>query len=89
MSGSPVSQCSMTIDPKTTVGQLITALPSTMPLLQSYGVSLEQTTDQPLWKVLMDVQVEMDEFLHAVDEIDWSAEFPPRWEARPLNCWRP
>jgi hypothetical protein len=66
----------MIIDPKTTVGQLITALPSTMPLLQSYGVSLEQTTDQPLWKVLMDVQVEIDEFLHAVDEIDWSAEFP-------------
>jgi hypothetical protein len=66
----------MIIDPRTTVGQLITALPSTMPLLQSYGISLQQTMDQPLWQALTDVQVEVEEFLHAVDEIDWSAEFP-------------
>jgi hypothetical protein len=73
----------MIIDPKTTVGQLITALPSTMPLLQSYGISLQRATDQPLWKALTDVQVEVEEFLHAVDEIDWSAEFPLKPEGEP------
>jgi hypothetical protein len=66
----------MTIDPKTTVGKLVTAIPSTMPLLQTYGISLQQAADKPLCEVLMDLHVDMGEFLHALDEIDWNAEPP-------------
>jgi hypothetical protein len=66
----------MMIDPKTTVGKLITALPSAAPVLQSYGISPQQVIDMPLWKALTDVHVDVGEFLHALDDIDWSAEFP-------------
>jgi hypothetical protein len=64
----------MTIDPKTTVGQLITALPSTMPLLQGYGISPQQSSDKSLCEVLTDVHVDLEEFLQALNEIDWNAE---------------
>lgn len=70
----------MTIDPKTTVGELINALPSTMPVLQSYGISPRQAADKPLWKALTDVHVEIGEFLHALDEIDWNADSPIKLE---------
>jgi hypothetical protein len=73
----------MTIDPNTTVGQLMNALPSTMPILQSYGISPQQVLDKPLWKALVDVHVDMDKFLHAVDEIDWSAESLVKEERSP------
>ncbi|MBV8706883.1 MAG: hypothetical protein JO182_04840 [Acidobacteriaceae bacterium] len=70
----------MTIDPKTTVGELINALPSTMPVLQSYGISPQQAVDKPLWKALSDVHADVGEFLHALDEIDWNAESPIKLE---------
>jgi hypothetical protein len=64
----------MIIDPRTTVGRLITALPSTAPVLQSYGVSPEKAMDTPLWKALTDVHADVDDFLRALDDIDWNAE---------------
>ena len=70
----------MTIDPNTTVGKLIVALPSTMPLLQAYGISPQQAADKPLYEVLTSVHVDVEEFLHALDEIDWNAEFPSKSE---------
>ena len=73
----------MSIDPQTTVGRLITALPSTMALLQSYGISLPETKDSPLAKALADAHVDVDEFLHAVEEIDWSAESPSKPQGEP------
>ena len=65
----------MTIDPRTTIGKLITALPSTAPVLQSYGVSPQETLDTPLWKALTDAHADVGEFLRALDDIDWNAEF--------------
>jgi hypothetical protein len=65
----------MTIDPRTTIGKLITALPSTAPVLESYGVSPRQAMDKPLWKALTDAHADVDEFLRALDDIDWNAEF--------------
>jgi hypothetical protein len=36
----------------------------------------------PLWKALTDVHVDVEEFLRALDDIDWSAEFPLNPEDR-------
>lgn len=68
----------MTLDPDTTVRQLITALPSTEAILQSYGLSAQRMIDEPLWRALTDRGVNVEEFLNALDAIDWSAEFPIR-----------
>ena len=70
------------IDPSTTVGRLVNALPSTAPVLQSYGVPLQEVMDMPLWKALTDVHADVEEFLRALDDIDWSAEFPLKPEDR-------
>jgi hypothetical protein len=64
----------MMIDPKTTVGKLITALPSTAPVLQSYGISPQKAMDTPLWKALTDVHANVEEFMSALDDIDWNSE---------------
>jgi predicted RNA-binding protein with EMAP domain len=73
----------MVIDPRTTVGKLVNALPSTVPVLQSYGISPQEVTDTPLWKALTDVHADVEEFLRALDDIDWSAEFPSEPEQAP------
>ena len=65
----------MTIDPKTTVGKLVNALPSTAPVLQAYGISPQEVMDMPLREALADVHASVDEFLRALNDIDWSAEF--------------
>jgi hypothetical protein len=54
-----------------------------MALLQSYGISLPETKDSPLREALADAHVDVDEFLHAVEEIDWSAESPLKPEGEP------
>jgi hypothetical protein len=68
----------MILDPKTTIGQLISALPSVRPVLQAYGLSPDDLTDEPLWRVLTDRHVDVEEFLSALDGIDWGAEFPSK-----------
>ena len=73
----------MTIDPKTTVGQLTVALPSTVPLLQAYGISPQQAAEQPLGEALMEVQVDIEEFWRALDAIDWNAELPVKPVSEP------
>ncbi len=70
----------MTIDPKTKIGQLTVALPSTVPLLQAYGISPQQAAEQLLGEVLTRAHVNMEEFLRALDEIDWNAELPVKPE---------
>ena len=70
----------MTIDPKTTIAQLTGALPSTVPLLQAYGISPQQVADQPLKQVLTEAQVDVEEFWQALDKIDWNAEVPVKPE---------
>lgn len=66
----------MIVDPKTTVGQLIMALPSSEAIFQAFGLSPELVIDEPLWKALTDSHVDPKEFLDALDAIDWSAEYP-------------
>jgi len=70
----------MIIDPKTTIGQLTVALPSTVPLLQAYGISPQQAAEQPLGEVLTEAQIDVGEFLQALDKIDWDAEVPVKPE---------
>jgi hypothetical protein len=66
----------MIVDPKTTVGQLVAALPSAEAIVQAYGLSLRLVRNEPLWKALADSHVDMKEFLNALDGIDWSTEYP-------------
>ena len=66
----------MILDAKTTVDQLVNALPSSRAVLQAYGLSLHDLGDQPLWEVITDRHIPLDDFLDDLDEIDWSVEFP-------------
>ncbi len=68
----------MTIDPKTTIGQLVAALPSTLSILRSYGIAPVQAGNQPIGQALVEAHVNFEEFLQAVERIDWQAELPPK-----------
>jgi len=66
----------MIIDPNVTVAELIAALPSALVILQGYGISAALVADEPLWRALMDCHVDVQQFLGALDQIDWNTEAP-------------
>ena len=66
----------MKLDPETTIGRLLTALPSSALAFDKLGVTIAGKTDKTLRELCMEEGVSFQQFLRAMDEIDWDEEPP-------------
>jgi hypothetical protein len=64
------------LDPKTTVTRLITAIPSSALVFTRFGIAVEGNETKPLQEVCSNFGIHLEEFLAAMDDIDWNEELP-------------
>jgi hypothetical protein len=65
------------LDPHTRVGSLLVAIPSSALVFDRLGITAAGNEDKSLQKVCAARGVGMEDFLRAMDEIDWDKESPP------------
>jgi hypothetical protein len=66
----------MELDPDTTLGSLLVAIPSSVVILKKIGISTDGNEEKTLKQVCTDRGLEFQQFLQAMDEIDWNNESP-------------
>ncbi len=66
----------MKLDPDTTVASLLVAIPSSALVFDKFGIAADGNEDRTLQEVCTDTGIGFEEFLQAMDEIDWSEESP-------------
>lgn len=64
----------MKLDLDTRIGSLLTAVPSSALAFKKLGITIAGNEDKTLQRICMERGVEFQEFLRAMDEIDWEAE---------------
>lgn len=64
----------MTLDPQTTVGDLLRAIPSSAAVFEKLGISMEHGETKSLRDLCSEHHVSFEQFLRAMDEIDWNEE---------------
>ena len=64
----------MQLDPDTTVADLLRAVPSSALAFKTLGITVTGKKNQALRRVCADQGIAFDEFLRAMDEIDWEEE---------------
>lgn len=71
----------MKLDPNTTVGNLLRAIPSSAAAFQVLGIAVAKKQTQTLDDVCGEAGITFDQFLIAMDGIDWEEETPLSHEA--------
>jgi hypothetical protein len=66
----------MRLDPDTLVRGLILAIPTSAVVFDKFGISLTGNEDKTLGQICANRRIRFEEFLHALDEIDWNEELP-------------
>lgn len=64
----------MKLDPDTTVAGMLAAMPSSAVVFERFGIPADLGEKTSLQQVCANCGVRLEEFLQAVDEIDWSSE---------------
>ncbi len=64
----------MKLDPQTTVGSLLRAIPSSALVFERLGITVGQSEGENLQEVCTRHGISLEEFLRAMDEIDWNEE---------------
>ena len=66
----------MKVDPETTVSNLLAAIPSSVAVFEKLRIKTIGTENKTLEQVCADHGIALQQFLRAMDEIDWHAESP-------------
>ncbi len=66
----------MRLDPQTTVGSLLRAVPSSATIFERFGIEADPSEEKTLEQVCTGRNVRIQEFLQAMDEVDWNKESP-------------
>lgn len=64
------------LDPQTPVDGLLRAIPSSAIVFERFGISADPSEKRTLQEVCTDQGIRVEEFLGAMDEIDWNGESP-------------
>jgi hypothetical protein len=64
------------IDPQTTVAKLLAAIPSSELVLLRLGITADSGTHRTLLQACSEQGITFEQFLEAMDAIDWSGEAP-------------
>jgi hypothetical protein len=64
----------MKLDPDTTLGSLLTAIPSSAGVLRRLRITPDGNEHKTLEQICQDHNIAFDQFLRAMDEIDWEEE---------------
>ena len=76
----------MRLDPNTKVANLLKAMPSCATAFEKLGIGISQVESESLQQACMEHGVRLEEFLRAMDEIDWSDEsFRAKREEPPIT----
>jgi hypothetical protein len=78
MAGVLISVGGITVklDPDTKLGRLIGAMPSSAMVFEKLGIMVAGNEDRTLRQLCTEAGMSFDEFLRAMDEIDWEKETP-------------
>ena len=66
----------MRLDPDTTVGGLLAAIPSSALVFKQFGIRPNGYRDMTLQQVCAERGIDFNQFLQALDQIDWQQELP-------------
>lgn len=72
----------MKVDPNTTVGNLLRAIPSSAVAFEVLGITVANQQEQTLERVCQQAGISFDKLLETLDGIDWEAETPLVRETR-------
>ncbi len=64
----------MKLDPETLLGDLLEAIPSSSQVLRRLGIATDGCKDKSLHQACQDSNIALEEFLQAMDEVDWEEE---------------
>jgi hypothetical protein len=65
------------LDPKTTIANLLTAIPSSFLVFDKLGISIRGNEAKALGDVCSEFGIRLEDFLAELDGIDWDQELPP------------
>jgi iron-sulfur cluster repair protein YtfE (RIC family) len=68
----------MKLDPETTIGSLLAAIPSSAVALNKLNITIAGNKDKTLQQACTERGMQFEEFLRAMDEIDWEKETPQK-----------
>lgn len=66
----------MKLEPDVTVANLLAAIPSSALVLRKIGIVSDANENKSLQQICADHGIPFDDFLRAMDEIDWTEESP-------------
>lgn len=64
----------MRLDPQIKIFTLLRAIPSSSAVFEKFGIDLDRSAAKSLQEMCADRNIRFEEFLRAMDEIDWSVE---------------
>lgn len=71
-------RCVMKLDPNTKVASLLAAIPSSTIVFDRFKIGVDSACEMTLQQACTAAEIEFDDFLRAMDEIDWHQEPPGR-----------
>ena len=66
----------MKLDPDTTVAELLAAIPSSTLVFSKFEILSDPNENRTLQQICADHGIEFEQFLGAMNEIDWNKEVP-------------
>ncbi len=67
----------LNIDPNTSVGKLVLAIPSSVAVLTQLGISPQFDRDRTLQDACTEHGLTVEDFLRALNAVDWDQEYHP------------
>jgi hypothetical protein len=64
----------MRLEPDTPLGGLLAAIPSSSHVLRQLGIKPDGNEEKTLGQLCQDHRISFDDFLRAMDEVDWEQE---------------
>ncbi|HZQ50567.1 MAG TPA: hypothetical protein VFB14_00125 [Bryobacteraceae bacterium] len=68
----------MKLESTTTVGSLVSALPSTMVVFSRFGIPITGSENRTVQEVCRQHNVRCEDLLNAIEQLDWNGESPLR-----------
>lgn len=71
----------MEVDPETTVGQLLRAIPSSLAAFQNLDIPVSAVHEKTLLTICAENGIRLHDLLQAIEDLDWNGEGGHRAEA--------
>ena len=68
----------MKLDPNTTVGRLLVAIPSSSAVFDKFGIHTDGDKQKTLQQVCRECGIRFEEFIRALNDINWDDEYSTR-----------